>query len=179
MTPVAGAPYRELSGTVLDLGAGSAARLDRLPPGTTWLGMEPSARRRRALAASAGGRSRVIAGVAERIPLADDSVDGVLSNIALCSVSDQRATLAEVIRVLRPGGVLVFHEHVAAPDGGWRYRGQRLAAPLSRRFDAGCDPSRRTWLAIQDAGFRRVDLRWSRRATFPLGTDFVSGAAWV
>jgi SAM-dependent methyltransferase len=68
--------------------------------------------------------------------------------------------LAEVRRVLRPGGAFVFCKHVAAPRGTGVRRWQRALAPWSRRFDAGCDPSRETWLAIERAGFAHVELEW-------------------
>jgi len=68
--------------------------------------------------------------------------------------------LAEVRRVLRPGGTFVFCEHVAAPRGTRARRWQHALATWSRRFDAGCDPSRETWLAIERAGFADVELKW-------------------
>ena len=68
--------------------------------------------------------------------------------------------LAEVRRVLRPGGAFVFCEHVAAPRGTGARKWQRALAPWSRRFDAGCYPSRETWLAIERASFAHVELEW-------------------
>ena len=150
--------FADLRGTVLEIGAGSGANFGLLPGQVRWVGLEPVRRRRRRLARGHAGL--VLAGVGERIPLRDRSVDAVISTIVLCSVRDQDRVLAEVRRVLRPGGAFVFCEHVAAPSGTWARRWQGGMTPLCRRFDAGCDPSRETWRAIEQAGFARVELKW-------------------
>jgi ubiquinone/menaquinone biosynthesis C-methylase UbiE len=155
--------FAGLRGTVLEIGAGKGANFSLLPADVRWLGLEPSRRYRRRLARSnrpAVLAGAVLAGVAEHIPLRDNSVDAVISTIVLCSVQDQDQVLAEVRRVLRPGGTFVFCEHVAAPRQTWARRCQRAVAPLSRRFDLGCDPSRETWHAIERAGFAHVELEW-------------------
>lgn len=172
---------RELTGSVLEIGAGTGANFADYAPGIRWIGLEPNHRRRRRLAAAAiahGHHEPILTVAAEEIPLPARSVDAVVSTIVLCSVTDQDRCLAEIARVLRPGGRFVFAEHVAAPAGTWLYRGQRLIAPFSRRFDGGCDPSRRTWTSIERAPFRAVDMRW-------FGTDgrlagpFIAGYAEV
>jgi SAM-dependent methyltransferase len=149
--------FADLRGTVLEIGAGKGANFGLLPGQVRWVGLEPGRRRRRL---AQGRPGLVLAGVGERIPLRDHSVDAVVSTIVLCSVRDQDQVLAEVRRVLRPGGAFVFCEHVAAPRGTRARRWQRALAPWSRRFDAGCDPSRETWLAIERAGFAHVELEW-------------------
>lgn len=134
-----------LRGTVLEIGAGRRGNSHLLAPGVSWLGLEPDPTRHRALAdhAQAHGRHQPpLLASAERIPLPDGSVDAVLSVQALCSVGDPDAVLGEVARVLAPGGVLVYAEHVAAPSGTWTRRLQRFVAPCSRTFDHGCDPTR-------------------------------------
>ena len=150
--------FADLRGTVLEIGAGKGANFGLLPGQVRWVGLEPARRRRRRLARSHAGL--VLAGDGERIPLRDHSVDAVISTIVLCSVQDQDRVLAEVRRVLRPGGAFVFCEHVAAPSGTRARRWQRALAPWCRRFDAGCDPSRETWRAIERAGFADVELEW-------------------
>ena len=150
--------FADLRGTVLEIGAGRGANFGLLPGQVRWVGLEPARRRRRRLARGHAGL--VLAGVGERIPLRDRSVDAVISTIVLCSVRDQDWVLAEVRRVLRPGGAFVFCEHVAAPSGTWARKWQRAMAPWSRRLDAGCDPSRETWRAIEQAGFAHVELNW-------------------
>ena len=144
-----------LSGTVLDVGAGAGTSGRFLAPG-------PSARLVRAV--EARPRSRLLQSVAEELPLADGEVDAAVCSTALCSVADPDGALAEILRVLRPGGRLVFFEHVAAPAGSGARLLQGLAAPLTRRFDRGCDPRRDTASTIERAGFSRVALRTLRTA---------------
>lgn len=169
-----------LRGTVLELGAGRGVNFGRLATDVDWIGLEPHSSTRRALVRTAGfGRlksAKVLPAPAEEIPLPGASVDAVLSTVVLCSVADLEAALAEVQRVLRPGGRFVFFEHVAAPRGSWRYRLQRVAAPVTRTFDKGCNPARDIGTAIQLAGFASVDLhRYVRPG--PLRIPFISGTA--
>lgn len=77
---------------------------------------------------------------------------------------DQEQAIAEVRRVLRPGGRFVFTEHVAAPGGTWRRRVERLVAPATRLLDCGCDPTRETWRVLEEAGFAGLDLAWYPRS---------------
>ena len=169
-----------LSGTVLEIGAGYGANFGYLAAGVDWIGLEPdpAARRRLATLAAAYGYHRpVMASVAERIPLPDASVDAVAGTRVLCSVADQAMVLAQVRRVLRPGGQFVFFEHVAAPRGTASRGLQRCCAPLSRRL-AGCDLARETWRAIAAAGFRDVEFRWfSPRPAFGLYSHYLGGTA--
>ena len=172
-----------LTGTVLEIGAGAGANFGYFRPDICWLGLEPDPGRRRRLAAAAaahGQHAPVIAAPAEQIPLADASVDAVAATLVLCSVADQDQVLAEVRRVLRPGGRFAFFEHVAAPRGTWSRRLQRCVAPVTRRLDAGCDPARETWRAIRAAGFREVHARsYSRRAPFGIYSPCLGGVAHV
>ena len=140
-----------LSGTVLEIGAGRGRNFGDLRPGVRWIGAEPDAGRRADLARAArdhGHGEPPLDAPAENLPLPDASVDGVLATGVLCSVRDPDRALAEIARVLRPGGIFVFAEHVAAPRG-WKRRLQRLAAPLTRSLDHGCDPTRETEAAVR------------------------------
>lgn len=172
-----------LRGTVLEIGAGRGRNLPYFNRGVQWIGLEPDRRRQVRLAQNAtayGHRGAVIGAVAEQIPLADASVSAVVSTVVLCSVADQERVLAEVRRVLRPGGSFVFVEHVAADPNTWSRRFQEALAPCTRRFDAGCDPTRETWRTIEDAGFHDLDLRWftSRSRIFVYGR-YIAGRAIV
>ncbi len=149
-----------LRGVVLDLGAGSGIAADHLAPDVAWWALEPARRLDPALPRRIGARpgARLLRAPAEEIPLADASVDAVIASTVLCSVREPAAVLAEVRRVLRPTGPLVFFEHVGAPQGSRTRRLQALYAPFSRAFDHGCDPRRDTERAIRDAGFSDVDV---------------------
>ncbi|GIH04683.1 hypothetical protein Rhe02_27500 [Rhizocola hellebori] len=170
-----------VGGRVLEIGAGRGRNFDRLRRDIEWIGLEPDPARRRVLsqvAAAHGHSSPILEGGAEQIPLPDASVDAVVARVVLCSVADQAKVLAEVKRVLKPGGEFIFFEHVAARRGSWSYWLQRAWAPFSRRFDGGCDPTRQTWRSINEAGFAQVDMRWFRTKLF-FDTDarYIGGVA--
>ena len=93
----------------------------------------------------------VSAAGAEALPFPDDSFDTVVSTLVLCTVPDQAAALEEVRRILRPGGRLLFIEHVRA--AGSMARWQDRLEPLWRRLFGGCHPNRDTVAAIEEAGF--------------------------
>lgn len=150
-----------LSGTVLEIGPGTGTNLAYLAPGIRWLGIEPNPYMERYLRREAERLGRVVevrGGTAERLDLMDASVDAVVSTLVLCSVADQARALAEVRRVLKPGGRFVFLEHVAAPRGSWLRRAQRAVRPVWRLLGDGCFPDRETWHAIGQAGFTEVRL---------------------
>ncbi len=104
---------------------------------------------------------------AENLPFADGSIDTVVATLVLCSVPDQRLALAEIQRVLAPGGLFRFVEHVRQEEGmlGWL---QDVVTPLWRRCAGECRLNRRTVAAIEAAGFARVDLRRERLAHIPI-----------
>jgi ubiquinone/menaquinone biosynthesis C-methylase UbiE len=93
----------------------------------------------------------VAAAGAEALPFPDGSFDTVVSTLVLCTVPDQEAALDEVRRVLRPGGRLLFIEHVRATGSAARW--QDRLEPLWRRLFGGCHPNRDTVAAIEEAGF--------------------------
>lgn len=172
-----------VSGTVLEIGAGYGANFPYFPAGIDWIGLEPDPSRRRHLtrvAAGYGHHEPVIAAPAEHIPLDNGSVDTVVATAVLCSVDDQDRVLAEVNRVLRPAGALIFFEHVAAPAGSWSRRLQGWWAPFSRRLDSGCDPTRATWRVIESAGFRHVRATWyTRGSAVGIYQPFLGGIAYA
>jgi ubiquinone/menaquinone biosynthesis C-methylase UbiE len=93
---------------------------------------------------------------AEALPFRDGAFDTVIGGLVLCSVDDPAAALAEVRRVLRPGGELRALEHVRDVRA-WAARLQDLLQPAWTRFTGGCHPNRETERAISDAGFRIVE----------------------
>ena len=148
-------------GAVVEIGAGYGATFPFYPAAVNRvLALEPDPTLRElALAAASHAPVPVTVkdGVAESLPAADASVDVVVSSLVLCSVADQSVVLAEVVRVLRPGGLLLFYEHVRSAH---RVLGaaEDLLTPLWSRMAGGCHPNRDTAAAIAGAGLTVQDL---------------------
>jgi SAM-dependent methyltransferase len=156
------AAFAGLPQTVVELGSGSGANLQYLPPAARLIAIEPNPymhdRLRRA-AARRGVDLEIRDVVAERIDLPDASADAVISSLVLCTVGDPAAVLAEVRRVLRPGGRFSFAEHVVArkhTPTRWVQRAMRR--PWAWVFE-GCSCERDLASAIESAGFARVDIQ--------------------
>lgn len=153
------------SDVVLELGAGVGANLHYLRPGSRLIAVEPASRmhdRLRRRVRRAGIDLELIPGRAEALPLPDGSVDEVICSLVLCTVGDPDRVLAEVRRVLRPGGRFRFVEHVAAPHRSPRRWLQRLIRrPWAWLFE-GCVLDRDTATRIRAAGFRAVTLERTR-----------------
>ena len=154
------------TGRLLILGLGPGHDLDHLPDEvTSVVAIEPSASMRtsaesRVAATRARGVDvEVVDAVGEALPIPDDTIDSVLLAYVLCTVADVDAALAEVRRVLRPGGVVCVMEHVRAPEGTWLRRSQRLVAPVWPRLAGGCHADRDTRAALSRAGFDVAGLR--------------------
>lgn len=115
----------------------------------------------------------VRAGRAERLPLPDDSVDAAVVCLVICSLPDRAAALAEVARVLRPGGVLRFLEHTIAATRGLRLVQRVVDATVWPLLAGGCHTTTDPVGAITAAGFeisalrrfRFPDTRFSQPAT--------------
>jgi ubiquinone/menaquinone biosynthesis C-methylase UbiE len=144
-----------LSGRVLELGFGSGLNIDAYPPAVTAVdAVEPSdvgwklSEERRARAAVPVQRVGLDG---ERLDAPDASYDAVLSTFTLCTIPDVRAALAEVRRVLRPGGTVHVLEHGLAPEPRvvvW----QRRLEPLQRRVAGGCHLTRDVPALLTEAG---------------------------
>jgi SAM-dependent methyltransferase len=143
-------------GRVVELGAGTGLNLRHYPDGIEELILvEPDAAMRRRLARRLrrAGRSAEIADAgAERLPLPDGSVDTVVATLVLCTVDDPRQALAEIARVLRPDGELLFVEHVRS-GSSWLARLQDGLAGPWRRFACGCRCNRATVDQMRACGF--------------------------
>jgi ubiquinone/menaquinone biosynthesis C-methylase UbiE len=156
-------------GRLLMVGLGPGTDLLFLPAAVTSVAaLEPEAAMRRmasALANRHGIEADIVEGVGESIPFEDNSFDSVHIGLVLCSVDDVAATLAEIRRVLAPGGRLVVLEHVRGE--GLMGRFQDLIAKPWSWLASGCEPNRRTVDAIAAAGFDTEGLRRIRRTLVP------------
>jgi ubiquinone/menaquinone biosynthesis C-methylase UbiE len=155
-------PFRErvigaAEGRVLEIGVGSGRNLPfYLPPVREVLALEP-APRLVAMARSASRATvmpvRFLEASAEAIPLDQHSVDTIVTTWTLCSIPQAATALADMRRVLRPGGKLLFVEHGLAPDEGVR-RWQNRLTPAWRRISGGCHLNRPIRSMIEGTGFR-------------------------
>jgi ubiquinone/menaquinone biosynthesis C-methylase UbiE len=151
-----------LYGRVIEIGAGNGLMFAHYPATVTEVvAVEPEPRLRataEAAARSAPVSIHVVDALAEALPAGDDEFDAAVTALVLCTVSNEQAALAEIRRVLRPGGQLRFLEHVRAEPGGLR-RVQKVAdATLWPLLLGGCHTSRDTVAAITAAGFTLEDL---------------------
>jgi ubiquinone/menaquinone biosynthesis C-methylase UbiE len=150
----------DASGRVLEIGAGTGANLQHYGDGISELVLtepeEPMARRLELKAAASGRNASVVRAPAEALPFPDDSFDVAVCTLVLCTVDDPERALAEIDRVLKPGGRLLFMEHVRAEDPGLA-RWQDRFAPLWRRVGHGCMCNRATGDTIR-ARFATVEM---------------------
>jgi ubiquinone/menaquinone biosynthesis C-methylase UbiE len=147
----------DLHGRVVEVGAGTGVSFAYYPTTVTELvAIEPEPNLR-ALALDAARTApipvRVVDGLGDELPLDDASVDAAVVAGVLCSVPDQARTLAELRRVLRPGGELRFLEHVAARAPRLAALQRALDATVWPRMNGGCRLTRDTEAAIVAAGF--------------------------
>ncbi|BBX46657.1 class I SAM-dependent methyltransferase [Mycobacterium cookii] len=156
-------------GRLLMVGLGPGTDLLFVPPAVVSVAaVEPEPAMRRmasALARRHGIDVDIVDGVGESIPFPDDSFDSVHIGLVLCSVDNVGATLAEIRRVLAPGGRLVVLEHVRG-EGLMGWFQDLIAQPWSW-LASGCEPNRRTVDAITAAGFDVAGLHRIRRTLVP------------
>jgi SAM-dependent methyltransferase len=119
-----------ISGEVLEIGTGSGYMIRYLPSGVRYTALEPNEYLVEAITAQINEKgladARVVTARAEQMPFKGASFDVVFSVWTLCAVQDLAQTLREVRRVLKPGGVFIFAEHVVAPTGSIRYLAQKI-----------------------------------------------------
>ncbi|MBI5289407.1 MAG: class I SAM-dependent methyltransferase [Chloroflexi bacterium] len=142
-------------GDVLEIGAGTGANFEHYPAEARVVALEPDPhmlkRARARLEALQRTNIEIRLAPAETLPVEDASFDIVVSTLVLCTVSDPAQALAEIRRVLRPGGRLLFIEHVRGT--GVLARFHDLIRPAWSWVSAGCQINRTTEQAMRDAGF--------------------------
>lgn len=157
-----------LAGTVVEVGAGNGLCVPHYPAAVTRVhAVEPEPYLRGLLEAAAARAAvpvTVHAARAEHLPLPDDSVDAVVLCLVVCSFDDRAAALAEVRRVLRPGGTVRFLEHTIADTPGLRRFQRVVDATVWPHVTGGCRTSTDTVALLTAAGLTVTDLR---RFPFP------------
>ena len=158
-----------LHGRIVEIGFGSGLNVPVYPAAVTEvLTVEPAHVARERAAGRIAASHATITNVGldgQVLPIEDDSCDGALSTFTLCTIPDPEAALAELRRVLRPGGRFHFLEHGLAPDLGvaaW----QRRIEPMQRRLADGCHLTRDPVALVSAAGFT-VERHESRYAKGP------------
>ncbi len=155
-------------GRTLEIGAGTGANIPHYPDAPNGAlelilaePFEPMRRRLERKLSESGTSALTLDASAEELPLESESVDTVVSTLVLCTVDFPNRALAEIARVLRPGGQFLFIEHVRSHSPRVARWQDRLETPW-RRFAAGCRCNRDTIASIAAAGFatQHEDVRW-------------------
>ena len=167
-------------GRVLELGAGSGTNLDFYTADKVerLFALEPApgmvARARKALSGHAlEDRTEVLTTGAEAIPLEDNSIDTAVITFVLCTIPDWHSALAEVRRVLKPSGRIVFSEHGLAPDENVA-KWQRRIEPVWKPLSGGCHLTRDTGALLRQGGFRLEEAETMYLPSTPKIAGFVS-----
>jgi SAM-dependent methyltransferase len=168
------------TGTVVEVGAGTGLNLPLYPATVTQvLATEPDPHMFRRLEKALGTASvpaSLQRATADRIPVADDWADTVVFCLVLCSVPDVEAAVSEAKRALKPGGRILFYEHVRSTDQRFAAWQDRLQLPWGW-FAGGCHPNRDAMSAIEAAGFVMESIdRFDVPGSF-LATPHVLGSA--
>lgn len=168
-------------GKVLEIGVGTGANLRYYTPAVTEVvGIEPiesmlETARSRLRKSTPPFRWQLQQADARALPFEDASFDSVVAVLVFCTIPDPERAAAEAFRVLRPGGKLVFFEHVVAPHEGvarWQHR----INPLWKKMACGCEITRDTRRLFEQAGFQFEALReWNHEKAISLVAPVISG----
>jgi SAM-dependent methyltransferase len=170
-----------VSGRVIEVGAGNGLNFAHYPASVTEVVAvepEPYLRHRAAEAAEdAPVPVTVLDGVADALPSPDGAFDVAVASLVLCSVPDQAVALAELRRVLRPGGELRFYEHVLATGRLGTVQRRLDGWGVWPRLTGGCHGARDTAAAIVRAGFSIERCRRFPFAVGPVAVPHILGTA--
>ena len=173
----------EASGRVLEIGGGTGVNLEHYPDGLEQVIVtEPDPGMKKQLDQKFQRLDKTefetVDAKAEALPFNDSSFDTVVSTLVLCTVQDPRKSLSEIFRVLKPGGRLIFIEHVHAHDNPGRARWQKRLEPYWKHLAGGCHLTRDTLSYIEDEGFEVKKLtRESLRKAPPFIRPSIRGVA--
>ncbi len=169
----------EARGRVLEIGPGTGINFKYLSPGIEWHGVEPNRHMYPMLqetACAAGIAGSLYPADARQLPFPADHFNVVIGTLVLCSIDRLEHTVREVHRVLRPGGVFHFLEHVGARPGSVRRGLQHLITPCWRVVGGGCRPNKDTLGAIRSVPFSRVDAT-AFNVPIPIVWPHIAGTA--
>ncbi|HWK17349.1 MAG TPA: class I SAM-dependent methyltransferase [Solirubrobacteraceae bacterium] len=169
---------------MIEVGAGAGSNFAHYPAAVEEVvAVEPEpylVKQARAAAARADVRIEVLDGVADHLPVDDCSFDAAVACLVLCTVPDQMRALAEMRRVLRPGGELRFYEHVLSDRRALALSQRAVDRVFWPRAFGGCHTARDTPAAIAAAGFEVEDQRrmWVNPVpiAFPVGSHAIGRA---
>jgi SAM-dependent methyltransferase len=157
-------------GRTIDLGAGTGANIGLYPDTVSELVLaEPDPHmlnKLRPKVDAAGVRAEIVEAGAERLPFEDSSFDTAVFTLVLCTVADPAAALAEAARILKPGGRLLFVEHVRSEESGLARWQDRLERPW-HFFGDGCHCNRDTVATIEAGPFTVEDVEKSELPKSP------------
>lgn len=167
----------ETHGAVLEIGAGTGVNVPHYPDSVAQLVATEPDRHMRAVLKEKAPHVRLVDAPAEDLPFDDASFDYVVSTLVLCTVRSQEESLREIRRVLKPGGALIFLEHVESESEGRRKWQHRLEPVWSWAAD-NCHLTRDTASAIRGAGFDIETIQSeSMRKALPIIRESIRGRA--
>ncbi|EGW12540.1 methyltransferase-like protein 7B [Cricetulus griseus] len=160
---------KDLKGTsgkvaLLELGCGTGANFQFYPPNCRVTCVDPNPNFEKFLTKSMAENKHlqyerfIVAYGEDMRQLADSSMDVVVCTLVLCSVRSPKKVLQEIQRVLKPGGLLFFWEHVAEPRGSWAFLWQQVFEPTWKHIGDGCHLTRETWKDLEKARFSDVQM---------------------
>jgi SAM-dependent methyltransferase len=158
----------DLPRQIVEVGPGRGANFAYFAKGTRVIALEPNPYfhdHLRSAAAARGIDLDLRAADVRASGLDDASQDLVVSTLVLCSVGDLDASLSEIHRILRPGGRLLFIEHVAAAPGTLQARYQRIVRRPWQALGDGCDPCAATVAALERSALTITDAHLERRGS--------------
>ncbi|NXK13898.1 MET7A protein, partial [Herpetotheres cachinnans] len=153
---------------LLEIGTGTGTNFQFYPPGCQLTCTDPNPNFRKFLLKSLSENRHlqfersVVASGEDLHQIPDGTMDVVVCTLVLCSVTNIKKVLTEVLRVLRLGGAFYFLEHVAADHSSWTYFWQKVCDPVWKYFGDGCSLSRDTQKELEKTNFSELNLRCIR-----------------
>ncbi|KAL4236228.1 Methyltransferase-like protein [Mactra antiquata] len=149
--------------SILEVGAGTATNLKFFPSNTRLTCLDPNPHfagyiENNLKTTDTVVQAEIVQGFAEKMPLEDNKFDVVVCTLVLCSVTDVSKSLQEIKRVLKPGGIFLCLEHVAAEKNTWTWTFQCIANPFHYYIGDGCLTKRDTELYLKDATFKELQV---------------------